>query len=558
LTRIIGGMKRVLIWPTVFLILLGVIGFTVSRGGAQREADAVTICNADEISTLDPGRMSWQNDIRTAMGLWEGLVSYDPKTLEPIPGAATWELSKDGLTYTFKLRENGKWSNGDRVVAGDFIFAWKRVLTPSTAADYSNLLFYIKGAEKYFDAVKAMKPGDAPPKFEDVAIRSPDDHTLIVTLQNPCTYFLDLVAFPVFYPLHEKSMSKFADANPRIAYDLQWTRPPNLVTNGPFYLAEWEFKRYLKLMPNPHYWDRAAVKAPAIYIQAISDQGAAMRAYAAGEVDVLTFVPPDFGHLLLQERDAGRRGDVNYRPVFGTYYFMFNCAKPPFDNKLVRRALALSIDKTKLVKDVTKMRQKPTNVIVPPDSIPGYAGPRGLDRDVELARKLMAEAGYPGGKNFPEVEILYNNEAAHQSVSQALGQMWQEALGITVTFRGVERGGFRNDRRNHNFQISRAGWYGDFMDPTTWLDLCKTGDGNNDGLFSNKKFDEILKDAAKTVDPKERFTKLAEAEKILVEDEMPFIPLYVYSDGYIFDSKKIGGLEMNVRTLTQFKYVHKR
>jgi oligopeptide transport system substrate-binding protein len=551
-------MNRVLILPTAFLIILGMIGFGISRGGSQREAGSAMICNADEVSTLDPGRMSWQNDIRTAMGLWEGLVAYDPKTLEPIPGAATWEVSKDSMTYTFHLRENAKWSNGDPVLAGDFIFAWKRVLTPATAADYSNLLFYIKGAQKYFSALEKLRPGEAAPSFGDVAIRAADDRTLIVELENPCTYFLDLVAFPVFFPLHEKSMAKFASPNPAVGYDPVWTRPPNLVTNGAFYLAEWQFKRFLKLAPNPHYWDRAAVKAPAIYIKAIDDQGAAMRAYEGGEVDVLTFVPPDFGHLLIKERDEKRRNDIHYRPVFGTYYYMFNCSKPPFDNKLVRRALALAIDKEKLVNEVTKMKQTPCNVLVPPGSIAGYESPKGLDRDVELAKKLLAEAGFPEGKDFPVAEILYNKESMHHVVSQALGQMWQQNLGISVKFRGVERGGFRNDRRNHNFMISRAGWYGDYMDPTTWLDLCKTGDGNNDGLYSNKQFDALLAEAAKMTNPQERFKKLAEAEKMLVEDEMPLIPLYLYSDGYIFDSNRIGGLELNIRQMTQFKYIHKK
>jgi oligopeptide transport system substrate-binding protein len=275
-------------------------------------------------------------------------------------------------------------------------------------------------------------------------------------------------------------------------------------------------------------------------------------------VDILTYVPQQFGELILREQKTGGRTDVHYGDVFGTYYFQFNCQQKPFDDKRVRKALALAIDKQKIVDDVTRMNQSPCNLYVAPKAIPNYKSPEGLGMDLPAAKKLLADAGYADPKSFPVAEILYNKEAIHEKVAQAIGQMWQKNLGINVSFRGVERGAFRNERRNHNFAIARGGWYGDYMDPTTWLDLAKTGDGNNDGLFSNKDYDALLVKAAKEPDAAKRFAILREAERILVEDEFPFIPLYQYADGYMFDDKKIGGLDMNVRLLTQFKYVYKK
>lgn len=557
-------MRRVLLLPTLLLLGLALGGYLLS-GGIPRGPRTLVFCNADDIKTLDPGKMSWANDIRVAMGLWEGLAAYEPRTLEPIPGVAQrWEISPDGRTYTFHLRPNACWSTGEPVLARDFVFAWKRVLTPSTGAEYINLFFPIRGAKAYYEALDAGKPAD----FASVGVRTPDERTISVELAAPCGYFLDLLAFPPYYPLHEASMQPFAERG-GAGFDPYWMRPQEVrragkpvrvpVTNGPFVFAEWRFKQYLKLTPNPHYWDRAAVQTEALLITAIADPRTALLAYEQGQVDALSFVPQTFGELLLEQRDRGRRHDVQYRPVFGTYYYIFNTRQKPFDDKRVRKALTLAIDKQQIVTHVTRMGQRPVNVLVPPESIRGYRGPAGLAMNVTEARRLLAEAGFPGGAGFPVTEILFNTEdPTHGKVAQAIGQMWREALGVNVNFRGVERGSFGSGRRQHNFTIARGGWYGDYTDPTTWLDLCRTGDGNNDGQFSSNAFDELLTQAAAEADPGKRFALLAQAERLLVEDELPLLPLYQYADGYIFDPQKIAGLEANVRLLTQFKYVYKK
>ncbi len=429
------------------------------------------------------------------------------------------------------------------------------MLNPATGADYIGMVQLIAGAEAYTKALSTHHPAD----FSTVGAKAPDDRTLVVTLASPCPYFLDLVAFPPYYPLHAKAMEPFLTdpQHPDNGYDGKWTRPPHLVTNGPYKLVEWQFKRDLVLEPNEYYWDRQAVQCDRLRLVAYEDARAGLQAYDDGRVDMLSWVPQEFGPDLLADQAAGKRRDVHWRLVFGTYYYLFNCAKKPFDDARVREALALAIDKTQITEKVLRMGQVPVNVLVPPDSIRGYRSPAGLGMDVAQARKLLAEAGYPGGAGFPVAEILYNNESIHSLTAQVIGQMWEKNLGIHVSYRGVERGTFGEDRRTANFAIARGGWYGDYADPTTWLNLAKTGDGNNDGRYSNPRYDALLAQAAKESDPARRFAVLAEAERILVEEDFPFIPLYQYADGYIYDAKKIGGVDVNVRLLTQFKYLHR-
>ena len=234
--------------------------------------------------------------------------------------------------------------------------------------------------------------------------------------------------------------------------------------------------------------------------------------------------------------------------------------RKPFDDARVRKALALAIDREKIVHDVTHMNQKPLGVLVPPDSIPGYISPDPLAMNVSEARRLLAEAGFPGGNGFRTVEILYNSDAAvHGMIAQAIGQMWQNNLGIPVAYRCVERGSFGAEKRDsHNFDIARAGWYGDYVDPTTWLDLLRTGDGNNDGQYSNATYDALLNKAAGEADAKKRFGILREAEGMLVHEEFPIIPLYQYGDGLIFDDTKVAGIHANVRMLTPLKWIRRK
>ncbi|HEY4330679.1 MAG TPA: peptide ABC transporter substrate-binding protein [Phycisphaerae bacterium] len=554
-------MRRVLLIPSVVLLILFITCYVFSARPffAPPSARPIVIATLDDIKTLDTGKMSWANDIRVAMALWEGLTVYDiDHNLKPVPGAAEkWEISEDRKTYTFHLRPSGRWSNGDPVTANDFIFAWKRALDPVTGADYIGLLKDIKGAEDYTAAMEKRKPDDPPPP-DPAGIRKIDNLTLQVQLSDPCTYFLDLVAMPVFFPMHQKSMASFLMKDPTQGYDEAFTQPPNLVTNGAFKLTEWRIKQSLTLEPNTYYWDAGNVHCAQLVVRPISDMRMAFMLYESGDVDLMTFLPREFADTMVVQHDReGKWPELHHTTVFGTYYYIFNVTRKPFDDKRVRKALAMAIDRRKIV-EILNTGEEALGLIVPPGTISGYKSPAELPYDVEGARKLLADAGYPGGKGLKSIELLYNMESFHPRIAQAMGQMWQTELGVSVTYRGLERGSFGKARRDdHDFDLARGGWYGDYPDPTTWLDLFRKDDGNNDGKFASKDYDDLMMQSDKEADPARRFLLLKKAEEMIVSDEVPFLPLYQYADGFIYDEKKLKGAELNNRVLTQLKWIRR-
>lgn len=551
------AMHRVLIIFSLLLMLIFFGGFWLSGGNAARPR-AIIFCQAGQIHTLDPAGMTWIQDIRAGLALWEGLAQYNPKTLNPMPGVArTWTVSPDGLTYTFHLRRNARWSNGDPVTTADFIFAWKRMLHPATGAGYVEMLFHIAGARAYFNAL--AQPHAKPRPFSSVGVKALNLHTLVVHLGAPCPYFLDLLAFPPFFPLNQHSMARFAPptGDPMAGYNPRFTRPPHLVTDGAYRLAAWKFHQYLELKPNIYYWDRKAVHCRELRIVSFSDSLSAFRAYQSGAVDVLSFVPPQFTAALLRQQKAGLRHDVHYRSVFGTYYYIINCTRAPLTNPLIRRALDLAIDKSQIVNDVTRLHERPLRVLVPPGAIPGYQSPRGLAMNVPEARRLMRQAGYPDGRGMRALKFLTNDtDSLNLLIAQAIAQMWQRNLGVRIRIETEESKAFNQDCVQGNFDIARAGWYGDYMDPTTWLDLFRTGNPNNHSRFSNQAFDQLMHQSDIQPNPARRFALLTAAERLLVDRFMPAIPLFQYTDGLMYHSREIGGIRPNVRMITLLKYIH--
>ena len=550
-------MRRVLIIFSLLLMLIFVGGFWISGGDAARSR-AIIFCQAGQIHTLDPAGMTWMQDIRAGLALWQGLTQYNPKTLNPMPGVAkSWAITDHGLTYTFHLRRHARWSNGAPVTTANFIFAWKRMLHPATGAGYVEMFFHISGAKAYFYAL--ANPHAMPRPFSSVGIKASDRHTLIVHLNAPCPYFLDLMAFPPFFPLNEASMARFTvrSGHSFAYYNPRFTRPPNLVTNGAYRLTTWKFHQYLEFKPNPYYWDRKAVRCRELRIVSFSDSLAAFRAYQSGAVDVLSFVPPEFTAALLRQQRAGLRHDVHYRSVFGTYYYIINCTRTPLNNVLIRRALDLAINKRQIVDDVTRLHEKPLRVLVPPGTIPGYHSPHGLAMNVTEARKLMRQAGYPDGRGLRPLKFLTNDtDSMNTLVAQAIAQMWQRNLGVRIRIATEESKAFNQDSVHGNFDIARAGWYGDYMDPTTWLDLFRSGNPNNHSQFSNSQFDELMHQADIEPKPARRLALLEAAERLLVDRYMPAIPLFQYTDGLMYHSREIGGIGPNVRMITLLQYIH--
>ncbi len=517
-------------------------------------------CEAGQIHTLDPQHMTWMQDIRVGLGLWEGLAQYNPSTLEPMPGIARkWIISPDGKTYTFFLRPNARWSNGDPVTAANFIFSWRHMLQPSTAGGYIAMYFHIAGARAYFYSLVSHARHHL--LFSSVGVKAVGRHELVVQLTRPCGYFLSLMAFPPFFPLDARSMKPFlVHTGGFLHYNARWTRPPNLVTDGPYRLADWRFHQYLLLKPNPYYYDRRAVRCRRLLVENYPDAQSAFLAYQSGTLNVLSFIPGNFAPTLLKLQSAGKRHDVHYRPVFGTWFMDINCLRKPLNDPRVRIALDRAVDKKAIVEDVLRLPEKPVNVLIPPDSITGYHSPVGLSYNPRRARQLLAEAGFPGGRGLRRLKLLIvgGGQTTEARIAQAVARMWQKKLGVRTRIVQEESKIFHEDTVNHNFDLDISGWYGDYRDPTTWLNLFRASNPNNHTGLNSPEFEELMRRASHTVDPQARLNVLARAEKLLVCKLMPAIPLYQASDGYMYNRNKIAGIRPNVQLITLFKYIHWR
>ncbi len=533
-----------------FLILLGLL---IAPTLAGRKA-GFTFINRGEVNTLDPNRMSWVQDIRIGYALWEGLYALDPDTLDPTPGAAEKiDVSAGKTVYTFHLRADGKWSNGEPVTSADFVFAWRRML--QEPGDYTYLFYYINGAQAYEKAYTAdPKTAD----FKTVGIEAPDANTLVVKLAHPVTFFADLCAFPTFFPLNEKSMEKFKQTDPagRSTYAGEFIRPPNLITNGPYKLTSWTLKVGQRMDANPFYWDAKNVKCKAIEAVSVEDPLLAYQKYDQGEVDWLA---EPTGEIASEMKKAGRK-DIHIFPSFGTYFYSINCQPKlpggrvnPMADARVRQALAMSIDKQPIVDNVTRLGEPITSQYVPASSFPTYKAPPGLPKDFAKAKELLAAAGYPEGKGFPKLTLLYNTEGDHKPIAEYVRKQWADNLGINVELEGVEIKQFSQRLHNKDYDIARASWYGDYPDISTFTDKFKSDSLNNDAGWVNPQFDELLKKAEFEGDVQKRLDILAKAEDILLQ-EAPLIPLYHYVNKYAFRDN-VQGIPLNARNMVVFKKV---
>ena len=557
---------------TIVVFDLAVVVWLAVGSTRESQADFTYVC-AGAHRFLDPQRISWMHDIRVAECLFEPLVRIKLPEMAVEPAVAeTWQVSDDGRTYTFNLRPDARWHNGDAVTAGGFIYAWRRALLPDMAADYSQLLWRIEGAEAFFNwradqlgqyAVGQKNLAEAEKLLEQayrrfeqtVGLHAPNDHTLVVTLAQPVPYFLQLCAFVTFMPVHQVSVEPQTSLDiesGRLIQDPYWTRPQHLICNGPYYLKRRRFKRDLLLDANPHYWNQAAVTSSAILERIVANPGNALLLYEAGQIDWLPDIPSTgalAGNLVQQ-----RRPDVHVTAAAGTYFYNFNC-QPKFndgsDNPLVdprlRRALSMAIDRRTLVDNITRLGQPPAQTFVPMGALPGYAPPAeaGCRFDPDQAIALLSEAGYgPGGKPLEGLSILYNTGHGHEQIAQAIKRGWEQYLGVNVKLEGLEGAVFGDRLRNHNFAIARAGWFGDYLDPTTFLDKFRTDNGNNDAAYTNREFDALMNAAAGETDAVKRMAILRQAEALMLK-EQPIAPIYQYVNFNVFDPERIEGLHLN-------------
>lgn len=467
-----------------------------------------------EPKTLDPQMSNGIPEAIMEMALFEGLTRLDKNNQPQNALAEDIKVSDDGMKYTIKIRDT-KFSNGDPLTANDFKAAWLHALDPNAAAEYSYQLFYIKNGEAY-NAKTA--------KAEDVGIKVIDEKNLEITLENPTPYFKSLLAFPTYFPVDDKVAKATKDWN---------TKAETFVGNGPFMMKSWSHNDKIVLVKNPNYWDTKSVKLTELTFNLVEDAKAALTAFEAGQLDGTDNIPiSDIDRL----RTAGV---LKTSPYLGTYYYRFNTTKKPFNDVKVRQALTLAIDRKALVEQVFKGGQTPAFAYVPgaiPDAQAGKdfrtVGGDYYKEDLAKAKQLLAEAGYPDGKGFPEVSILYNTNGNHQIPAQAIQDMWSKNLGINVKLTGQEWKVYQQSEQALQYDVARAGWIGDYIDPMTFMDMFVTNGGNNQTGWSNAAYDKAIATAKKSGDPAVRMQSMHEAEKALMT-EMPIMPIYFYVNNFV-------------------------
>ena len=713
---------------TPFALIVIALGLFIWMDDAPPEADLVFV-NQSEVFTLDPQRMSYIQDLRLAHALYEGLVRWDNRDFSIVPAAAEAlpEVSADGRRYTFRIRQEAKWSNGEPVTAHDFIYSWQRAMLPDTAADYSHMFFVIEGAEELFAWRAEQTAGFVADPWEDageeqgrttrlatgrlrrllaaedlprevhmpaegkrgeiaaelsaleaaadggaarletelgsaeqtrewvsrlgqresraaeamwmwqqtearfartVGLKALDDKTLEVRLKLPTAYFPDLLCFGVFHPVHRPTVEGWPMAGPmpaggwhavappgfgdrrwvrlsaasgKLEQKHEWAKPGRHVGNGAYVLADWRYKRHLRLEKNRRYHDAERVRSRSILALTIEDTNTAVLAFESGQVDWLASVNAEYqsdmiaqrrayerryaeelkrlkeGGLsaeaalaMLPEPERGERRNIHAFPTFGTDFYSFNCRRRlsdgrvnPFANAGVRRAFAMSVNKRAIVERVTQLNEPVVSTLIPPGSIPGYHSPEGLAFDTNGARGELKLAGWEDrdgdgliedgqGSPFPVIDLVYTtNTPRYKWMSLELKAQWERQLGVRIELRGSETKFFKEDLKQGRFMIARGNWYGDYGDPSTFLEICRSTDGNNDRKYASARVDRMLEEAARQRDTEHRMEILEECERYLFEEEVPLAPICQLVQVYMYEPGEVTGLSDHPR-LTQF------
>lgn len=508
--------------------------------GGGSEPTEITVNFASEPESLDPARNTTVDGSIMINHMFEGLMRWADSGKETAGSNGTCNdavlvegqaesyektTNEDGTTtYTFHLRDDIYWSDGQPVTANDFVFSWRRLVSPETASDYSNMLSGVVNAT-------AITNGEMEP--DQLGVAAPDEKTFEVTLVTDLPYFLEICAFPSCMPVREDAVS-----------DSQWSySPKTYLSNGAYTMEERETNSHISMVPNQYYYNADQLGPDRITFKLMDNDNAILSNFNSGALDYIQSVPVDEVSGLIAS------GDLNIVNYIGTYYVCFNTQKAPFDNPLVREAFTLAIDRTYIVEQITQAGQVEAGGYVP-SGIYGAAGAQGddfrteggdfykiTDADYEAnckrAQELLAEAGYPGGEGFPVVEYLYNTNDNHKAIAEALQNMWKTVLGVTVTLNNQEWNSFLQVRKNGEYSICRNAWIADYNDPMSFLDMWVTGGGNNDAQYSNPAYDELIAQARVETDPAKRMELLHQAENLVVGTDYAICPIYFYTQTYM-------------------------
>ena len=489
-------------------------------------ADFVVI-NGPDPESLDPAIITSQADGRIVSALFDGLTRFNAVTAHAEPALAKrWEISGDGTVYTFHLRDGLKWSTGGRITAHDVVYSWRRAINPDTASDYAGMLFYVKNAE----AINSGKLTD----LSRLGVWAIDDKTVRVELIAPTPFFLELCAFWALAVVPEKAITQHGD---------QWCLRQPLPVSGSHTLEFWHVRDRVRLRKNMHYWDADNTRNNVVDFLPVEAPATAINLYEAGQADIIwdkSLVPIELLDALSQ------RPDYHKFDYLGSYFVRFNTTKKPLDDPRVRKAMALAIDKAGLVAKYTKGGERLANHFVPPGT-GNYSSPEGPTHDPVLAKRLLAEAGFPEGKGFPtDFEYLFNSSEVNKNIAVELQRMWHETLGIQVKLRQAENKVYLAAQSALDYHVTRSSWIGDYNDPNTFLDMFMTQNGNNRTGWSNAGYDRLIRLANATTDPPKRNALFREAETILIADELPIFPLFFYVGINIYHPDRIGGIHPNI------------
>ncbi|MBP2652259.1 MAG: ABC-type transporter, periplasmic subunit [Firmicutes bacterium] len=523
-------------WIILGLIMMMLGTLLAGCGGSSSKEQTVRVYMGGEPETLDPAKITGVPEGNYAQAMFEGLTEVDKDGLTVPAAAEKWDVSPDGLVYTFHLRAN-KWSNGEPVTAKDFEFAWKRLLKPETAAEYSYMLFPVKGAEAYNSGKGSV---------DEVGVKALDDNTLQVTLEKPTAYFPSVCAHSSTYPVNQKIVEANGD---KWAGDVA-----TLIGNGPFKLTEWTHSSKLVMVKNDQYWDKDKVKLNKVEWLLVEEVATALSMFENNQLDYVDLPP------MTEVERLKKENKLQFDKIEGSYYYEFNTKKAPFDNPKVRRAFAMAIDREAINKNVLHDVHKPLYAWVPY----GFTNPvtkkdfreEGGDLfkgNVEEAKKLLAEAGYPDGKGLPPITLLYNTNENHKAIAEAIQEMWKKNLGVSVELQNQEWKVFLGTRKSGDYQVARAGWNADYTDPMTFGDYLLTGGGNNYGRYSNPAYDKLIATAQSTNDQAVRMQAMHDADKIAMDD-MAIAPIYSYSHYYCLNPK-VKGLISPPTAILNLKYI---
>ena len=497
--------------------------------------------NGSEPGSLHPALAQGTHDSWILEHTFEGLTKKNAEG-EIQPGMAKEWNTEDGVTWTFTLKDDVYWSNGDPVTAEDFEYAWKHVLNPATAAQYSYQLYYLKGAEAYNSAKEGA---DLAALEAEVGVKAVDGKTLEVTLAQPTPYFLDLTSFYTYYPVNKKVQEGNKD----------WAlEAATHVSNGPFFLADWKHKESIAIKKNDKYYEKDLIKLDEVQFVILDDENTAWQMYQADELDLVYPLPQDVQGQLMNNDDP----EFHIGPDLAVYYFNINNTVKPFNNPKIRKALSLAIDRQTIVEHVAQGGQTPAYSIVPP-GIPDVNGDyqentgKLFEENADEAKKLLAEGLKEEGLDkLPSFVYLYNTSEGHKAIAEAVQEMWRKNLGVDTTLENVEFQVKLDSEQAGNYTVSRAGWVGDYVDPMTFLDLWVSDGPYNDARFKNSEYDKLISTAKSTLDQAERMEAMHAAEKILM-DEMPIIPIYFYTKPYVL-KPSVSGIYDPINSYPQFKY----